>query len=85
MSVLPASGNNVPRRGARRSCARLYGRVALRALIILCSDKVACVPSLTGVVANGAMLSKMAISLLGNLGFHDVADLIDGYQVCATR
>lgn len=31
------------------------------------------------------MLGKMAISLLGNLGFDDVADLIDGYQAWATR
>ena len=31
------------------------------------------------------MLSKMAISLLGNLGFDDVADFIDGYQAWATR
>ena len=46
----------------------------------MCSDRVVCVRSLTGVVANGAMLSKMGISLLGNLGFDDVADLIDGYQ-----
>jgi hypothetical protein len=56
-----------------------------RALITLCTDSVASVRSLTGVVANGAMLSKMAISLLGNLGFDDVADLIDGYQAWATR
>ena len=31
------------------------------------------------------MLGKMAISLLGNLGFDDVADFIAGYQVWATR
>jgi hypothetical protein len=31
------------------------------------------------------MLSNMAISLLGNLGFDDVANLIDGYYACATR
>lgn len=31
------------------------------------------------------MLSKMATSLLGNLGFDDVADLIDGYQAWSTR
>ena len=31
------------------------------------------------------MLGKMVISLLGNLGFDDVADLIDGYQAWATR
>jgi hypothetical protein len=83
--AIAGSGNNVLRRGARRSFARLYKRVALRALITLCSDRVACVRSLTGVVANGAMLSKMATSLLGNLGFDDVADLIDGYQAWATR
>jgi hypothetical protein len=34
--------------------------------------------SLTGVVANGAILSKMAISLLGTLGFDDVVDLNGG-------
>jgi hypothetical protein len=55
------------------------------ALITLCTDSVASVRSLTGVVANGAMLSKMAISLLGNLAFDDVADLIDGSQAWATR
>jgi hypothetical protein len=58
-------------------------RVALRALIPLRSDRVAFVRSLTGVVANGAMLSKMAISLIGNLGFHDVAHLTEGYQASA--
>jgi len=31
------------------------------------------------------MLSKMAMSLLGILGFDDVADLIDGYQARAMR
>jgi hypothetical protein len=31
------------------------------------------------------MLSKMAISILGNLGFDEVADLIDGYPAWATR
>jgi hypothetical protein len=82
--VLPASGNNVPHRGARgsfagRICESLCGRSSL------CAVTEACVRSLTGVVANGAMLSKMAISLMGNLGFDDVADLIDGYQAWATR
>jgi hypothetical protein len=51
----------------------------------MCSGGVACVPALIGVVANGAMLSKMAISLLGNPGFDDVTDLLDGYQSWATR
>jgi hypothetical protein len=31
------------------------------------------------------MLSKMAISLPGTLGFDDVIDLIGGYQAWATR
>jgi hypothetical protein len=54
-------------------------------LITLCSGRVAFVRSLTGVVANAAMLSKMAISLRGNLGFDDVAVLLDGYQAWANR
>jgi hypothetical protein len=65
--------------------ARPDGSFRAPALITLSSDRVACMRFLTGDVADGAMLSKMAISLPGTRGIDDVVDLIDGYQAWATR
>jgi hypothetical protein len=84
VSVLPASGNNVPRRVRDDpSPGCITSRFAGTHHFVPCQSCLCTVPP--GVVANGAMLSKMTVSLLGNLGFDDVADLSDGYQAWATR